>query len=530
MSTSQTILENAQYHANLLKTLDELSYAPSAFSQQTSYLADLEGRVKSIKADVEKLSKVTKKERKEHESLRDSTARRLAAKMTGKKQKFEEKREKEEKEYVEALEKEMKERDNLKTVETMIAEGRDVKEDLSRKSQRLAEAEREIHALYERIFDGPTQEFPRDDQLESQLEQSQQAYNRIQDQMNRQSRAVNLLKEADNAMRHCLAQMQEALSYSTWDVYGGGTMADMMERSALGNAAIAGSRAQMLVNQAQQTSPDVRNVGPIRVYEISMFGDVFFDNIFSDIAAHNKMEANRNELMQHHDRIIHELRAATSRCERIGPDLIEASEVLSQCRRDLDQFRRETFQRVSGMGGAEGEEAGAPPPQYFPREPGQDVPPPAFPEPTSTSSVQMPTGPDQYSPPTGPPPGHDTGAGTSQTQFNPPTGPPPGHEPEANGNAGGSTQYQPPLGPPPGHLERTESSVPKHWGSSAFQPFLFHSSCIGHADAYISIPSENPFALSLVGDSAHMQDGASQGTRGESPQPGKGEGQAAKGD
>ncbi|KAJ8075185.1 hypothetical protein PM082_019513 [Marasmius tenuissimus] len=505
MSTSQTILENAQYHANLLKTLDDLSYAPSAFSQQTNYLADLEGRVKNIKANVEKLSNVTKKERKEHESLRDSTARRLAAKMTGKKQKFEEKREKEEKEYVEALEKEMKERDNLKTIETMIAEGRDVREDLSRKSQKLAEAEREIHALYERIFDGPTQEFPRDDQLESQLEQSQQAYNRIQDHMNRQSRAVHLLKEADNAMRHCLAQMQEALGYSTWDVYGGGTMADMMERSALGNAAIAASRAQMLVNQAQQTSPDVRNVGPIRVYEISMFGDVFFDNIFSDIAAHNKMEANRNELMQHHDRIRNELRAATLRCERIGPDLIEASEVLSQCRRDLDQFRRETFERVSGTGGAGGDEAGAPPPQYFPRE---DVPPPAFPERSSTSSIQMPTGPDQHSPPAGPPTGYDTGAGTSQTRFNPPAGPPPGHESEPNGNASGSTQaqYQPPLGPPPGQLERADSSVPKHWGS------------------------KNPFALSLVGDSAHLQDGASQGTRGESPQPGKGEGQATNGD
>ena len=97
MSTSQTILENAQYHANLLKSLDELSYAPSALSQQTSYLADLEERIKNLRANVETLAKVTKKERKEHESLRDSTARRLAAKMTGKKQKFEEKREKEEK-------------------------------------------------------------------------------------------------------------------------------------------------------------------------------------------------------------------------------------------------------------------------------------------------------------------------------------------------------------------------------------------------------------------------------------------------
>ncbi|KAF9262002.1 hypothetical protein L218DRAFT_453376 [Marasmius fiardii PR-910] len=273
-STSQIILENAQYHKNLLKSQDELSYAPSALSQQTTYLADLEARVKHIKKNVEELAKVTKKERKEHESYRDSTGKRLAAKMTGKKQKFEARREKEEREYVEALESEMKERNNLKTIETMIAEGNREKQELSDKSLRLTQVQNEIQALYERIFGGPTQEFPRDDQLESQLESSQQAYNRIQEHMNNQSRA-------------------EALGYSTWDTWGGGTMSDMMERSALGTAAVGASRAHMFVQQARHTCPDVGDVGPIRVYEISMFGDVFFDNVFSDIAAHHGSQPER---------------------------------------------------------------------------------------------------------------------------------------------------------------------------------------------------------------------------------------------
>ncbi|KAL0576695.1 hypothetical protein V5O48_005294 [Marasmius crinis-equi] len=514
MSTSQTILENAAYHATLLKTLDELSYAPSALSQQTTYLADLEARVKEIKANVEKLASVTKKERKDHEKLRDSTARKLAAKMTGKKEKFEARREKEEREYVEALENEMKERGNLKTVETMIVEGNRVKDELSEKSLRLSQIENEIQALYDRIFGGPTQEFPRDDQLESQLSQAQGAYDQIQDHLNRQSRAVNLLREADNAMRQCLASMQEALSYSTWDTFGGGTpspsrfganerataigrMSDMMERSALGTASVAASRAHMLVQQAQRTSSDVRDVGPIRVYEISLFGDVFFDNIFSDIAAHNKMQANQNELFQAHERLRRELRAATARCERIGPDLIEAAEVLSQCRHDLAQFRKQTFERVSAGGDAAGEGEGAPPPLYE-----ADGRPPSFPQPEMAGTPGSEEG--RYPAPTGPPPGHhDEDANLSQRQnqppagpspghedakYQPPHGPPPGHE-DANTLIANSSQthYQPPPDPPPGHTAtqqgegESSSVVPKHWGT------------------------KNPFAMSLMGESGHRR-------------------------
>ena len=96
-SASQSIISNAQYHAGLLKSLDELAYAPSALTQQSSYIKDLQQRVKNHKENIDKLARVTKKERKEHESFRDSKARKLAAKVTGKKDKFAARQEKEEK-------------------------------------------------------------------------------------------------------------------------------------------------------------------------------------------------------------------------------------------------------------------------------------------------------------------------------------------------------------------------------------------------------------------------------------------------
>ena len=58
---------------------------------------ELTRRAQTLKSKLDKCVQKTKKERKEHESIRDSTTRRLAHKLTGKKEKFEQKASKEEK-------------------------------------------------------------------------------------------------------------------------------------------------------------------------------------------------------------------------------------------------------------------------------------------------------------------------------------------------------------------------------------------------------------------------------------------------
>ncbi|KAI3604180.1 hypothetical protein WG66_010136 [Moniliophthora roreri] len=501
ISTSQSIRDNAQYHAELIKSLEELQYAPSALTQQTSYLTDLEKQLRTTKEN--------------------------------------------------ALENEMRERGNMKMIEDMIEEGKRVKDDLTAKSLALHQIEQELETLYENIFGGPTQEFPRDDQLENQLMSAQEAYDRIQGHMNAQSQAVNLLGQADKAMASCLQSMQVALGYSSWDVFGGGGMADMMERSALGEASAAASRAQMLVDQAQRTSPDVQSVGPIRLHEISLFGDVFFDNVYSDIVAHQKMEANRNELMNLHDRIKRELRAATARCQRIGPDLVEAAEVLSQCRQDLAQFRKDTFNRVSGFGPAVAGDSSLPSyqesPSSFPNPQQTYYPPPDGPPPASSSSAII-----QYSPPAGPPPGHtrssssvsaakdlpslpqsETGTSSSSQAYQPPPGPPPGHS--------ANVQYSSPAGPPPAHLMSSTSSsfsahptggvLPNYAGSTKDLPTLPQSETGSSPSQDHQVPpglppshssssfapahwgSRNPFAMTLMGQYAHQTEGEENGKK-----------------
>jgi hypothetical protein len=96
MDITAAVQSNAPYHAQLLAAIAELDYVPPALTQQESYIAGLEEEAKRAGAKIKALEWKTRKERKEHEDLRDSSARRLAAKLTGRKEKFEAKASKEE--------------------------------------------------------------------------------------------------------------------------------------------------------------------------------------------------------------------------------------------------------------------------------------------------------------------------------------------------------------------------------------------------------------------------------------------------
>jgi septal ring factor EnvC (AmiA/AmiB activator) len=96
MSITEAVLQSSAHHAQLLAQIAELDYVPPALKQQEMYIAALEKDLDALAPQIAELEKTTKKERKEHEALRDSTMRRLAAKITGREEKFAEKASKEE--------------------------------------------------------------------------------------------------------------------------------------------------------------------------------------------------------------------------------------------------------------------------------------------------------------------------------------------------------------------------------------------------------------------------------------------------
>jgi len=96
MDAPESITANAEYHAKLLSTIADLEYAPQAMKDQLEYVKDLEQLIELGKVRVSELAAKTKKERKEHEAIRDSVAKRFAHLLVGKKEKFSQKATKEE--------------------------------------------------------------------------------------------------------------------------------------------------------------------------------------------------------------------------------------------------------------------------------------------------------------------------------------------------------------------------------------------------------------------------------------------------
>ncbi|KAJ7161037.1 hypothetical protein C8R46DRAFT_1284951 [Mycena filopes] len=436
-----------------------MNASAAALKEQEELIRGLETTAKQNAARISALEQKTLKERKEHETLRDSTARRFAAKVTGRKEKFEAKASKEERcalhtlisqcdrclfsfvgKYVEALEKEVQEKRQQANLETMIHEAKAVRNDLLSKVQVYNTTKQKLEALYHEIFDGPTQAYPEDDQLEERLRQAQDFYNDIQAWLNRASQSTAMLQSADSALQSCSRALQEALNYSEWDTWGGGTFTDMMERNALSSAEGFAMQAATYVQQAQIADPQVQPIGEISIARGSFVSDVLFDNIFTDLAFHKKIKASALNLEAVHFNLKQQLNLARSRAGAIGADLNGAADALARARAALDAFRRHVFDELAGNGNGNGNSP--PVPAYD--APAYSADPPMMPRaPEPIGSYPPPGG---FSPPAHPPPGG----------FSPPCHPPPGgfsppaHPPHiAHAPQGGPSAYTPPPGPPP---------------------------------------------------------------------------------
>ncbi|TEB33771.1 hypothetical protein FA13DRAFT_111992 [Coprinellus micaceus] len=448
VTTTEEIVQHADYHAKLLRTLSDLDYTPTALRQHREYIRDLEGQLVASDRKVEELAKATKKERKDHERLRDSTTRRLAAKLSGKKEKYEAEQEKEEKEYVEALHNEMAERDNNAMLQQLLAEARSTEEELVNKGKTKDNVEREIHALYNRVFEGPSESFPEEDKLEYEVNEAHKQHERAQSAVNMESLAAELLSRSTQSMERCLASVKEALSYSRYDMWGGGTMADMMERNALTNATAQASQAESFAEQAHRVNPVVQPVGRVQIAQGSLMSDVFFDNIFTDMAFHDKIKRSAAQVLLSLNRLKQERDAALQRADVAGRNISQAHQRLEDKRKELFYLRKALFESIASTATR--------PPSYDKVTQATAV---------ATSAPSPSPGPmATYAPPPGPPPAFWSRESLDKAGRGPPLFP----EPQTLGTAGTSAMPSPGTnegnGPTDPELNPQPSS-PRPWGT-----------------------------------------------------------------
>ncbi|KAI0145582.1 hypothetical protein GGR57DRAFT_506777 [Xylariaceae sp. FL1272] len=345
--------------------------APAGVNQQKLYVKDLESQHTRVGKDVSRLNHTRTKELKEHESYRDSVMKRWAYKVSGNQEKFAAKAEKEEKDYFEALQKLRQAEEMQKHLEQLLSEARTTQQQLEQDAERHETAQAELDGLYASIFQGPTSSFPEEDESERKAENALQIYNAARADLEAARQVNQILKDADARLRKSLVHIEDALDSSRMDMFAGGAAFDMMERSSLHSAETEVMQAQMLIMQAQRLSPDVKNLPTAKISHGSLMSDVLFDNIFSDMAFHDKIKESRAEVERCHQALLNQLPAAAEKCRNLEQVAKAKKDLLDAARRELQESRQRIFERLGSdhvpssgpkQGATESDERGAPPP------------------------------------------------------------------------------------------------------------------------------------------------------------------------
>ncbi|MGW6498587.1 hypothetical protein [Nonomuraea angiospora] len=104
--------------------------------------------------------------------------------------------------------------------------------------------------------------------------------------------------DADKALAQVLRYLGSARTASTWDVFGGGLIADSIEHNRLGKAEEAARRAQRALDVYGRELADVGLNAPPQLPPMATrwILDTFFDNIITDVIQHQRIENTRAEV------------------------------------------------------------------------------------------------------------------------------------------------------------------------------------------------------------------------------------------
>jgi predicted nucleic acid-binding Zn-ribbon protein len=346
-SLTNQIQEAIPRNRELLAILAKTDHAVPDLKQHRLYIADLDSRLPVLQQRLRELDRKRTKEFKEHKTYRESMLRRFAYKASGNKDKFDAKAAKEEKDYFQALQEEQQAKEQEKNLKGLQEEARRALGELERQAERHVRAQKDLNELYSSIFTGPSPEFPEEDSRERRYARAVRDYQDARERAEAQGLAVMSLRQASKRFRTALGSIDEALDHSRLDMFGGGSMADMLERNALHKAEIHISDAYWLVAQARRADPDVHDLPPVKIAQDNIMSDVMFDNIFSDMAFHDRIKDSRDELIRSGQVLEVQLQGAQGKLHELDWIQRDKSDHLEIARAELQKAREEIFEKMA---------------------------------------------------------------------------------------------------------------------------------------------------------------------------------------
>lgn len=349
-SIEAQIQEASSKNAELLAILTRTDYAKPALKQQNDYIHDLESASAANKQHVSKLTAALAKEQKDHEKYKDSVMKRFAFRATGQKEKFAARAEKEEREYFDAVNAEQLAKQEGQNIAEQLEQAQKVKRDLEPHVNEHDQAQQQLDSLYNSIFAGQTPSFPEEDQQENVVRQAWEKYQKLESDLRCQQQVQQVLGQSMSAMNAALGSVNQALSASTFDMFGGGAMADYMERSALGQAEGAFREAARLNEQAKSMSTaSISSLPPVNIAQGNLLGDVLFDSAFSDYRFHQKIKATQEELQRAAVALRQNQGTVEQHSEWYRQEMSKSWRSLEEARKGLQKVREEVFARFAGQ-------------------------------------------------------------------------------------------------------------------------------------------------------------------------------------
>jgi hypothetical protein len=139
--------------------------------------------------------------------------------------------------------------------------------------------------------------------------------------------------DAGELLRHADQLLASAGSWATWDTFGGGgLLTDMMKYDKLDQVGEVLRRADLALGRFSRELADLRIAGvdAVAVDGMTRTFDVFFDNIFSDMAVRSRIQRARERVL-----------SAMGAVDRLLGDLSERGRVIAAELEDLERHREQ---------------------------------------------------------------------------------------------------------------------------------------------------------------------------------------------
>ena len=325
-------------YQSLEEKVTSLRSIPDELGRQRVYFNNLNHSLADAQKRLKVLTEQREKEYRDVEKLEKLSVTSLMARMKGTKDR---QLEKEKVEYLTVLNKEEAARRECQQLESVITQTQTQVSALQDLLDTKNNLENELETLIDQVCQGVPD--PVEDKIEQRMAILEDHIGPITENRSRIFRAKNHLEHAIEDLNSALGSLRSATGFSTWDLLGGGLIADSIKHSRMSDARNHVHNAHNNIQRAIQEYPEIRSsLSSAYVEDISFFWDGFMDNIFSDIAARDKIHRSRESVRQ-------ALNDATSAKHWLDDKIGSVNQQFNDLNRKIEDMRKELLEERKRM-------------------------------------------------------------------------------------------------------------------------------------------------------------------------------------